>query len=145
MIAVDTNVLVHAHRVDSEWHPTADAALRVLATSRSAWSIPWPCVHEFLRIVTDPRIFERPTPVAVAISALRYWAEESSAQLIGESDDHLGRLERLCVDGQVSGARVHDARIASICLAHGVRELWSADRDFSRFPQLTTRNPLIPE
>jgi hypothetical protein len=43
----------------------------------------------------------------------------------------------------VAGAKVHDARIAALCLSHGVAELWTADRDFSRFPSLTTRNPLI--
>jgi predicted nucleic acid-binding protein len=52
-------------------------------------------------------------------------------------------LARLLANGQVTGARVHDARIAALCLAHGVSELWSADRDFTRFPELKTRNPLV--
>jgi predicted nucleic acid-binding protein len=48
----------------------------------------------------------------------------------------------LLAAGQIVGGRTHDARIAAICIQHGVRELWSADRDFSRFPELTTANPL---
>jgi predicted nucleic acid-binding protein len=52
-------------------------------------------------------------------------------------------LRRLLAAGRISGPRVYDARIAAICLQHGVRELWTADRDFSRFPQLKTVNPLI--
>jgi predicted nucleic acid-binding protein len=53
-------------------------------------------------------------------------------------------IERLLSVGRVTGAKVHDARIAALCLSHGVSELWSADRDFSRFPDLKTRNPLVP-
>jgi uncharacterized protein len=52
-------------------------------------------------------------------------------------------LQRLLLSGQITGAKVHDARIAALCLSHGVSELWSADRDFSRFPDLKTRNPLV--
>ena len=44
--------------------------------------------------------------------------------------------------GQVSGPLVHDARIAALCVSHGVHELWTADRDFGRFPALQVRNPL---
>jgi predicted nucleic acid-binding protein len=51
-------------------------------------------------------------------------------------------LRHQIVSGRIAGPRVHDARIAALCLAHGVRELWTADRDFSRFPSLATSNPL---
>src|SRR5699024_9884608 len=57
--------------------------------------------------------------------------------------DYLDRLRSLVTDGRVVGPRVHDARIAAICLSHGISELWTADRDFSRFPALKTRNPLV--
>lgn len=67
MIAVDTNLLVYAHRSDSEWHDRAAAAIRGLAEGRGAWAIPWPCVHELLAIVTHPRIDDPPTPMAAAI------------------------------------------------------------------------------
>ena len=59
MIAVDTNILVYAHRQDSEWHPSAARVIRGLAEGTSAWAIPWPCVHEFLAVATHPRIFRR--------------------------------------------------------------------------------------
>ena len=54
MIAVDTNLLVYAHRRDSEWNTAARSALSDLAEGRRAWAIPWPCVHEFVAIVTHP-------------------------------------------------------------------------------------------
>jgi uncharacterized protein len=65
--AVDTNILVYAHREDSAWHEPADRCLGEQAQSGPAWAIPWPCVHEFLAIVTHPRIYDPPTPLADAI------------------------------------------------------------------------------
>jgi predicted nucleic acid-binding protein len=63
MIAVDTNILVHSHRGESEWHRAALVGVSSLANGRSSWGIPWPCVAEFLAIVTHPRIFKTPTPL----------------------------------------------------------------------------------
>jgi len=62
---------------------------------------------------------------------------------LAEGLDHWTRLRDVLVSSRATGARVHDARIAAICLSHGVRTLWTADRDFSRFPELTIRNPLV--
>ena len=67
MIALDTNVLVYAHREDSPWHEAAHARVAELAEGRAPWVIPWPCLHEFLAIVTHPRIYGPPTPLAAAI------------------------------------------------------------------------------
>jgi predicted nucleic acid-binding protein len=63
--------------------------------------------------------------------------------LLSESPTHWPTLKPLLKAGRVAGPLVHDARIAALCLQHGVRELWTADRDFSRFPSLRTRNPLL--
>ena len=143
MIAVDTNLLVHAHRADSQFHEAARNAMRALAESRSPWSIPWPCVHEFLAIVTHPRIFDPPTLAAHAIAQLRAWMRSGGVQMLGELPDHLDTLAELLEASKVAGARIHDARIAALCTAHGVTELWTSDRDFSRFTQVKTRNPLV--
>jgi toxin-antitoxin system PIN domain toxin len=143
MIAVDTNILVYAHRADSSWHEAAARRLRELAEGMPAWSIPWPCVHEFLAIVTHPRIYKPPTPVDRAVAQVDAWLESPSLVLIGEADGHWRALRDLLLAGKVSGPPVHDARIAALCSSHGVRTLWTADRDFSRFPALTTVNPLI--
>lgn len=142
MIAVDTNVLVYAHRSDSEWHDGADACVRRLAEGRSAWAIPWPCVHEFLAIVTHPRIYDPPTPLPRAVAQVDAWLESPSLVLLAESGEHWSQLRALLVDGKIVGPRMHDARIAALCLTHGVRELWTLDRDFGRFPALVTANPL---
>jgi uncharacterized protein len=63
--------------------------------------------------------------------------------LLGETDGYWVVLQSLLERSKVTGPRVHDARIAALCQLHGVRELWTADRDFSAFPSLATRNPLI--
>ncbi len=143
MIAVDTNLLVYAHREDSDWHDAAKACLLDLAISRQSWAIPWPCLHEFLAVVTHPRIYAPPTPQPTAFAALMAWRKSAGLQLLHEGPGYLEKLERLCVHARIAGGSVHDARIAALCLNHGVTELWTADRDFSRFPELKTRNPLL--
>jgi toxin-antitoxin system PIN domain toxin len=143
VIAVDTNILVYAHREDSEWHDRASAAVAELAEGVRAWSIPWPCVHEFLATVTHPRIFRTPTAAADALGQVEAWLESPSLAVLSESDTHFDALRDVLNASRVVGPRVYDARIAALCLAHGVRELWTADRDFSAFPSLKLRNPLV--
>ena len=143
MIAVDTNVLVHAHRAESPRHLKAAERLKGLAEGRASWAIPWPCVHEFLSKVTHARIFVPPTQPQLALSFLKALAESPALSFLGEGEGHLQRLRELVLIGRIEGARVHDARIAAICLENAVEELWTADRDFGRFPQLRVRNPLI--
>ena len=145
MIAVDTNVLVYAHRQDAPLHLRAAERLAQLAEGRGSWAIPWPCVHEFVAIVTHPRIFTPPTPLARALDQVDAWLESPSLVLLGEADGYWPALKDLVVRGRVTGPKVHDARIAALCRLHGVRELWSADRDFSRFPKITVVNPLVED
>lgn len=143
MIAVDSNLLVYAHREDSPWHSAAYACLVKLAEGRAAWAISWPCLHEFLAIVTHPRIYDPPTPLDKAIDQVEAWLESPSLTLLAESEEHWTELRTLVLAGHASGPRVHDARVAALCLQHGTKELWTVDRDFSRFPGLKFRNPLV--
>lgn len=144
MIAVDTNLLVYAHRTDLAEHEAARAALSSLARQAPAWAIPWPCVHEFFAVVTGPAFGTARTAPAVAFDALRNWLAHPRCRPIGEGQRHLELLEALSARAALAGGAVHDARIAAICLGHGVSEFWTCDRDFARFPDLRTRNPLIP-
>ncbi|MFW6360619.1 MAG: type II toxin-antitoxin system VapC family toxin, partial [Spirochaetota bacterium] len=101
-------------------------------------------MHEFLAIVTHPRIYSPPTPLVDALTQVERWKECPSFTFIGEeSAFYFYNLRHILETSQVSGARIHDARIAAICVAHGVDELWTADRDFSRFPGLNVKNPLV--
>ena len=143
MIAVDTNILVYAHREDSPFHAAAIERLTELAEGPATWAIPWPCLHEFLSIVTHPRIYVPPSPLARALEQVDAWLGSPTLALLAESATHWSTLRALLVAGRVTGPRVHDGRVAALCRQHGVRELWSADRDFSRFAGLAVVNPLI--
>lgn len=143
MIAVDTNILVYAHREEATWHGAAYACVQSLAEDVSPWAIPWACLHEFLAIVTHPKIFNPPTPLHKAMEQVKVWLESPSVVLINEDGTYWEEFTGILKRGDISGPRVHDARIAAICLIHHVKELWSADRDFSRFPALSVRNPLV--
>ena len=143
MIAVDTNLLVYAHREDSPWHDGAAARITELAEDRTPWAIPWPCLHEFVGVVTHPRIYVSPTPLSVAISQVEAWLEAPGLVLLAEVEGYWPELRAALEAGRILGAQVHDARIAALCRLHGVRELWTADRDFGRFSGLRVRNPLV--
>lgn len=142
MIAVDANILVYAHRTDGEFHAAADRAVAGLAEGSANWAIPWPCIHEFLAIVTHPRIYDPPTPLPDALEQVACWLESPTLVVLGETADYFAKLRELLLESKVVGGAVHDARVAAICISHGVAELWTADRDFSRFPQIKKCNPL---
>jgi toxin-antitoxin system PIN domain toxin len=143
MIAVDTNILVYAHREDSQFHKKAYESIIELAEGRSPWAIPWPCIHEFLAITTHPKIFSPPTPLSAAIDQVEAWIESPSLVLLLESEGYWLQFRKIVKAGRVAGGQIHDARIAALCELQGVKELWTADRDFTRFPGLRVRNPLI--
>ena len=143
MIAVDTNLLVYAHREDSVFHDRASACIKSLAEGRAAWAIPWPCIHEFLSVVTNQRAYKTTTPMAMALDAVDAWFASPSLTLLHEEAGHWPELRRLALGAQIKGPLIHDARIAALCLQHGVRELWTADRDFGRFTALRVFNPLV--
>jgi toxin-antitoxin system PIN domain toxin len=143
VIAVDTNILVYAHREDSAWHEAADRCLARCAESGAPWAIPWPCIHEFLAVVTHPRIYDPPTPPADARDQVLCWLESPTVVMLAESAGYWEQLRSQLEASRVAGARVHDARIAALCRHHGVSELWTADRDLSRFSGLRFRNPLV--
>jgi len=141
MRALDTNVLVQAEVVTSPFHAVARTLLTGLAEGRAPWAIPWPCVYEFLRVVTHPRVFHPPMPGARAMKDLRQILASPSLVLLGETDRHAEVMAAVVESSGASGNLVHDAHIASLCLEHGVSELVTGDRDFSRFPQVRTFNP----
>jgi uncharacterized protein len=143
MIAVDTNILVYSVREDSLWHKAALACMRDLAEKASPWGIPWPCIHEYIAVVTHPRIYKPPTPLRDALLQVDYWMESPSLQLLGEGLNYWDQLKEVLSASKAIGPIVHDAHVAAICLSHGVREIWTADRDFSRFKGIRTKNPLI--
>ena len=151
-MAVDTNLPLYAHRADSPFHERALASIVGLAEGRSAWAIPWSCLHEFVSTTTHPRVFDPLTKASVAIAAVNGWLASLALlalqvlQVLQVSQEAPAHWQVICERitlGRIDGPRMHDARIAAVCVGNGVREFWTADRDFNRFPSLTVRNPLI--
>jgi hypothetical protein len=142
VVAVDTNILVYAHRTDSPFHARADETIAALAEGRTAWAIPWPCLYEFYAIVTHPKIYNPPTPPGDALIQIDCWLESPTLALLHEEEGFWDTLQPLALGAALTGGAIHDARIAALCIRHGVDILLSADRDFTRFPALATRNPL---
>lgn len=144
MRAVDTNVLVYAHRLEGEEHEPAAEAIRILAEGPTAWAIPWPCVYEFFSVVTNRRIWGGKASTAKqAWAQLEAWFDSPTLRLLAEPVGFSAILRELTQRPRVRGPVVHDARIAALCLAHGVDALLSRDRDFSLFPELRIEDPLV--
>jgi hypothetical protein len=143
MIAVDTNLLVYAHRREARLGEAAFALMRNLAEGDHAWAIPWPCCYEFLSVVTNRRIWkDGATPSRHAWQQVAVWMASPVHRTIGETTNFADILSSFVQRPHVVGGVVHDARIAAICVAHGVDELLTRDRDFSLFPELRTRDPI---
>ncbi|HET7711444.1 MAG TPA: TA system VapC family ribonuclease toxin [Thermoanaerobaculia bacterium] len=140
MRAVDTNVLVHAEIVTSQFHSKARALIVELAEGVLPWAIPWPCVYEFLRVVTHPRVFNPPMPIALALADLSQILRSPTLTLLGETSRHSDVMMALVADSGATGNLLHDAHIAALCIEHGVTELLTGDGDFARFPIKAT-NP----
>ncbi len=142
MIAIDTNLLVYAHRRESRHHEAAASIMRELSEGDDAWAIPWPCCYEFLSVVTNPRIWgDAASSQEQSWRQLSAWTTSPSMRLLGETDDFLEILVSFVQRPRVIGGVVHDARIAAICVAHGAEALLTRDRDFSLFPEVRTRDP----
>jgi toxin-antitoxin system PIN domain toxin len=143
MLAVDTNILVYAHRREAAEHEKCAALVRELAEGSSTWGLPWPCVYEFFSIVTNTRIWRKAaTTPEDAWAQIEAWLGSPSLHLLGETEGFAEVLGGFLRRPRVRGPVVHDARIAALCVAHGVQTLLSRDRDFSIFSELELRNPL---
>jgi toxin-antitoxin system PIN domain toxin len=143
VLAVDTNLLVYAHRREASEHDAAAEVVRGLAEGASAWAIPWPCIYEFFSVVTNPRIWrERATGPAQAWAQIDAWLGSPSLRLLSETAEFEMLLGHFLSNPRVRGPVVHDARVAALCVAHGVEALLTRDRDFSLFSELRTTNPL---
>ena len=140
MIAVDTNILIYAARQEPVFHRQAVKLLTSLAEGHDPWVIPWPCVYEFLRVVTHPKVFSPACTAEEAIENLERLRDSPSLKMIGDGPGHIRYLLRAVRESGATGNLVHDAHIAALCIEHGVSELLTGDRDFSRFPVRVT-NP----
>jgi toxin-antitoxin system PIN domain toxin len=143
MLAVDTNILVYAHRREAAEHGTAVKVVRAMAEGSQPWAVPWPCLYEFFSVVTNPKIWrDSASTPSQAWAQIEAWLGSPGLRLLAETPEFRGVLARFLDRPRVRGGIVHDARVAALCVAHGVEALLTRDRDFSMFEELRTRNPL---
>lgn len=137
----DINVLIYAHRVDSPDHEKYAAWLSALANSSAPFALSSATLGGFLRIVTNPRIFELATPMKLALSFCRELIARPTAVVVHPGDRHWPIMTDLIERADIRGAMVSDAYLAALAIEHGC-QLVTTDGDFSRFPDLRWRHPL---
>ncbi len=135
----DVNVLIYAHREDAPEHERYAAWLQALTTSDEPFALSDVVLSGFLRIVTNPRIFDPATPMDTALAFCQRLVDWPRASLITPSRRHWEIFTALCQD--IRGPLVTDAYLAALAIEHGC-ELVTTDSDFTRFPSLRWRHPL---
>ena len=103
----------------------------------------WLWLHELLAIVTHPRIFTTPTPLAAACDQVEVWLELPRVMLLTETPGYWTTFRQAVEEGKAQEPLIHDVRVADLFRHHGIQEFWTADRDFSRVPSLSRHNPLM--
>lgn len=136
MIALDTNILVYAHRQELPKHDAARECLVAFAEGAARWAIPVFCIGEFLRIVTHTRLFTPAHTPEEACAAVERILASPSLIILDPEDDYLSLLHRAMQEADAKGNLVFDAQIAALCRQAGVRALLTEDRDFARFRDL---------
>ncbi len=141
MILVDANLLLYAYQPRAIQHVRAKQWLERTLSGSQFVRFAWVTVWAFIRIATNPRVFEHPLAVSEAEAIVSSWLARPSVGILEPGERHWEVLRALMHDGQTAGALVMDAALAAIALEHGAT-LYSTDRDFSRFPGLKYVNPL---
>ena len=141
MILIDANLLIYAHVNNFPQHFAAKGWLDENLNASAPVGLPWPSLLGFLRIVTNPRIFERPESIKDAWKQIKKWLECPCAWIPRPAERHVEILEGLLFDLNITANLVPDAHLAALAIEHGLI-LCSADGDFGRFPNLKWQNPI---
>lgn len=142
MIAIDTNLLIYAHRSGLPEHRAARRAIEAAANDRRGWGVALQSVSEFWSIVTHPSAQGGPTSPARAASFLTALAETGDMRIWTPGPGFAERLMQLATDLRVSGVRIFDLQIGLTAFDGGAVEIWSHDRAFVRIPGLKVVDPL---
>jgi toxin-antitoxin system PIN domain toxin len=144
MIVPDANLLLYAYDAESTPHLQARGWVEEVLSGEVPVRLPWQTIGAFLRIVTNPALRgDRFTPQE-AVAIVEEWLAQPNVRMLGPGEEHWPLLRRTIVEGQVRGPMIMDAQLAALTIECG-GTFYTTDRDFSRFPGLRWRNPLLPE
>jgi len=141
MILVDANLLVYAHVASFEQHASARRWLDAALNGATQVGLPWPSLLAFMRLVTNPRIFDKPETPVRAWSQIRDWLSCDNVWIPQPTEQHAEILGSLLTKNSAYGNLVPDAHLAALAIEHGLA-LYSADSDFARFAELRWFNPI---
>ena len=141
MILIDANLLLYAYHPRAQQHDASRAWLEATLSGRELVRFAWLTLWAFMRIGTNPRVFEQPLSTSEAEAAISSWLAQPTAGLLEPGERHWEILRDLVREGQATGPLFMDAVLAAIALEHGAT-LYSTDRDFSRFSGLKWTNPI---
>ncbi len=142
MILIDANILVYAHVRSFAQHDRAREWLDQQLNALAPVGLPWMSLVAFLRLVTNPRVFERPEPIGDAWQQVRHWLASSSAWIPEPTERHADLLGQFLASPGIRGNLVPDAHLAALAVEHGLT-LCSTDGDFAQFQGLRWLNPIM--
>ncbi len=141
MILIDANILIYAHVSSFKQHRMAQEWLDSKLNGRERVGLPWNSLLAFVRLVTNPRVFDKPESIDNAWQQVVDWIECRVSWIPAPTTDHAGILGRMLCEAGAEANLVTDAHLAALAVEHGLT-LCSTDHDFSRFPDLRWKNPL---
>lgn len=144
MIAVDSNVLIYAHRAETDLHTAAAGDLVSLAEGTIEWGIPVFCIGEFVRVVTHRRVLNPPSTLAQALSFLEQVLASPTCRIVRPGPEFTDLFADTVFTARARGNLVFDAQIVALCREHGISTILTNDRDFRRFDHLRVRFPGEP-
>ncbi|MHB2016322.1 MAG: type II toxin-antitoxin system VapC family toxin [Candidatus Xenobia bacterium] len=143
MFVVDTNIFMYAANSEAPEHARCRPLLEAWRAQSSAWFTTWGVLYEFMRVITHPRVLRRPWTGAQALQFVNAVLASPSLCLLIETPRHLA-LAREAFDlvHGLAGNLIHDAHIAILMKEHGIRQIYTRDTAFHRFPWVEVIDPL---
>ena len=142
MFVVDTNVLVYSADPDSELHQLCRRRMELWREQASPWYVSWGICYEFLRVCTHPRVFRQPWKIAQGWQFLESIFDSPSAGVLLPTAQHAALLCEIIAEApQLRGNILHDVHTATLMREHGIKEIYTRDMDFHRFPFVTVLDP----
>jgi toxin-antitoxin system PIN domain toxin len=138
---IDVNILVYAFREDAPQHPAYRSWLTSVVDGDEAYAVSDLILAGFLRIVTHPKVFARPTPIEEALGFAEAFRDQSAAVPLAPGPRHWSIFAKLCHEAATKGNLVPDAYLAALAIESG-SEFVTTDRDYARFSGLRWRHPL---